>query len=598
VKVPVFEGGRRVDELCEAQAKARGLTVLDLSETWSPRVFGGDERYGSVPYRERWLALAGEHHGDDASWERERRDRWLELYGVWPTFARMRERLADEERHACHAALPGRGLAALDEPIDTWRPIAKQRADRLEARRLQRELEGVAATRGVGLDVVLADPDHDGPARAFRRLRGREEAIRDLQERLRCDRLLDPAAEAGILDARTISAMEAWFRRHMIVSWRVDLEVRDALLTDTRELDLRQALRALRARVVDATGLVEDGSAAGARGLVAGRGLDTSVFARVPGAEPLPDAAPDLASRAADEAARALGWTSVGEILHRMEAGLPPRVAVRLSPPPEYHTPHMDLAVVIDRGDVSYDPPRPRTAGEDAQKELPTLTLVARHAGGTTPLLRYPTTIGGWHPETVRGTRRVMLSYKESPTGRFLWRDVVAAPSWIPPASTPARDLVRPASRGGWAPKTDTFGPHYASAFGLVMMIHHARDAATGALLDGGIRTHGSASYGSIFEGTSHGCHRLHNHRALELAGFLLAHRQHHVRGPIQLDHTRSFTFRGCPFRLDFPSRGFRYELDPPIEVEVREGRLVGDRRTPPAPVPLPRHLATRYAFD
>ena len=44
-----------------------------------------------------------------------------------------------------------------------------------------------------------------------------------------------------------------------------DPEVRDLLLTDTRELDLRQALRVLRARVVDATGLIEDGSASGAR---------------------------------------------------------------------------------------------------------------------------------------------------------------------------------------------------------------------------------------------------------------------------------------------------------------------------------------------
>ncbi len=588
-----------MDAVCEGGAASAGLTVLDLSETWAPRVLAGDAVHGPVPYRDAYVALAREDLGADPSWERARRDRWLELYGIAPAFSRVRERLADAERHGCHAALPGGGLAALTEPIDTWRSLGKQRADRLEARRLEALLRAAAAARGTSVEVVVGDPAHAAEVRAFRRLRGREEAIRDLQEHLRCDRLLASSAEAGILDAPTIEAMNAWFRRHMIVSWQLDLDVRDALVTPSRELDLRQALRALRARVIDATGLIEDGTASGERGRVVGHLLDTAVFARSLGELAAASAAPDLVARATDEAARALGWESAEAIEARIAGGLPPRVAVRLSPPPAYHASHMDLVAIIDRGDVVFDAPRARVPGlADAQrKELPTLTLVARHGGTSTALFRYPTTIGGWQPE-VTAANRVMLVHKESPAGPRVWRDLVAGPSWIPPASTPERDLVRPNLQGGWSPKLDTFGPHYASAYGLVMLVHHQRDAS-GQLFDaGGIRTHGSASYGSIFEGTSHGCHRLHNHRAIDLAGFLLAHRTHVVRGPMRLDHTRSFVFRGRPMRLDFPSRGFRYELDPPVEVEVRAGRVVGDATAPLPPIPLPRHLVGRYALD
>ena len=475
-----------------------------------------------------------------------------------------------------------------------------QRADRLEARKLEARLREVAAARGVALEELAGHPDRAAELRAFHRLRAREDAIRGMQERLRCEHLLGETAEAGILDPPTIEAMNAWFRRHMVIAWQLDPEVRDLLLTDSRELDLRQALRVLRARVVDATGLIEDGSASGARGTVVGHTLDTGVFARSPGEAPLEGGAPDLVSRATDEVARALGWTSADAVLGRLTEGLPPRIAVRLSPLPAYHAAHMDLVAVIDRGDVVLDPPssRARALAEAQRRELPSLVLTARHAGGEIPLLRFPTTIGGWQPEVVPGTRRVQLAYKESPTGPRLWRDVVAAPAWIPPSSTPARDLVRPTLRGGFTPKLDTFGPHYASAYGLVMLIHHQASPGTDLLHDDGIRTHGSSSYASIFEGTSHGCHRLHNHRALELAGFLLAHRNHAVRGPIQLDHTRTFAHRGKLMRLAFPSRGFRYELDPPVEVEVRPGRIVGDPDTRTDPIPLPPHLARRYAFD
>ena len=62
----------------------------------------------------------------------------------------------------------------------------------------------------------------------------------------------------------------------------------------------------------------------------------------------------------------------------------------------------------------------------------PTLVLFARVGEGWKPLARYLTTIGGWQREqTASGA--VGLRYKESPVGARVWRDLVAAPVWLPP---------------------------------------------------------------------------------------------------------------------------------------------------------------------
>jgi hypothetical protein len=260
----------------------------------------------------------------------------------------------------------------------------------------------------------------------------------------------------------------------------------------------------------------------------------------------------------------------------------------------------MDLRVMIDRGDVWYN--FPFTARGDRfstpRENKPSLIVYTEHEGVVIPLVRWPTTIGGWQPEKVNG--RTMLMYKESPTGPRVFRDVVAGPVWVPPRSTPTRDLLRPRGKGVWVPKFDSFGPHYASAYGIAMIIHHRVDQPPGGeaiFTDQGIRTHGSASYDSILDGFSHGCHRLHNHRAVRLTGFFLAHRNHVVRGSIPLDFHRTLFYRKNQHQLHFDSRGYRYELTPPIDVEVLPGRMMGSAH-PPAPRGLPEKLLRRYGFQ
>ena len=56
------------------------------------------------------------------------------------------------------------------------------------------------------------------------------------------------------------------------------------------------------------------------------------------------------------------------------------------------------------------------------------------------PLVKWPTTVGGWRLERERG--RDVWKYKESPAGPGVWQQIHAAPVWLPPASTPDADLL------------------------------------------------------------------------------------------------------------------------------------------------------------
>jgi hypothetical protein len=354
----------------------------------------------------------------------------------------------------------------------------------------------------------------------------------------------------------------------LVSAGALDEEARSTLLTDSRELELRAALRMLRERVVDATGLVEDGSALNAQGSVAGLVLDGRGLRDPDGWAPLPGGAPDLISAATDAAARALGWTSP-EGLARFLAELGEDdardlvVAVRLPPPPAYHTADMRLRAEIDRGDVW----RARARRFQRPERHPSLILYVQTASGELPLVRWPTTIGGWQRERL-ATGVVVLRYKESHPGAFVWRDLLAAPVWFPPPTTPDREISEAA-----------LGPGYRSAYGLVALLHHREVIRRGAVTheDTAVRTHGSVSYGSIRVGGgghSHGCHRLFNHLALRLGGFLLRHRAHDVLGATSEHYERRIVRDGRRLRLVRESRGYLYRLAEPVPVVVLPGRV------------------------
>jgi hypothetical protein len=127
---------------------------------------------------------------------------------------------------------------------------------------------------------------------------------------------------------------------------------------------------------------------------------------------------------------------------------------------------------------------------------------------------------------------------------------------------------------------TNIVGPGYASAYGLVAAYHRRfsrRGNGTFVLgTDEGIRTHGSSDYTSIWRRASLGCHRLHNHLAIRLFSFILAHREHRRAGHRPVSFSRRVRIDGFESEVQIEQSGYVFELARPIDVNVLEGRIRG----------------------
>lgn len=603
--IPIYADGTVTGRVCPDDVTAQGLTVIDLRPDWTPRVFTEDAALGEAgvqPYRAVLLALADEDF--DALPEDVEPERYLELFGIFPTLRVVHERLLESPRHACRDAVSDTNLAVLDEMLRPWGDRDQKEARVRSVTWLRHRLEQARLQRGLGsIDELATDERYGADYRRFQRERIPVDAIRELVEHLRCEGLLPDRFTEGVFDGHLVDALIVFQRRHMVTNAGfVDTPTREAFLQDSRDADFATLLRVLRERVVDATGLIEDGSAGHAWGTVMGHKLDTAEFQIDAGHPPAPNAAPDLISPATEAAAQALGFTTaeaattaLGQLLAASQA----RVAVRLPPLPDYHSSRMDLRAEVNRGVVYYDFPYTNTGAHISQPtpQRPIFTLYATHEGQEIALARWATTIGGWKTERAPGGG-VGMSYKESPVGERMMRDIIASPAWLPPPSTPNEDMVRRVPGVGYRANTALFGPSYRSAYGMVMLMHHRLMPTRNPddpprIHDEGIRTHGSVSYRSIVRGTSHGCHRLYNHLAVRLASFVLDHRAHQRHGSLTVRYAKRFNYLGSYINFRIDSRGYRYELTPPMRVDVLEGTIRGARR---APVEGVRRLAGRAA--
>jgi hypothetical protein len=535
----VLAAGETAGTVCVEEAGQHGLTIVDLSDDWTPRVFAPDPVSHDAPaYRTKYVELASQPTAD------------LGLYGIAPNLSVLAARLRSEKRRACDAAVDRAPLIRLQARFATA-PDDRARSS------LVRSAEARPALHAAG--AALA-----------------------------CSGLLKASAVTGTMGPSMQGALELFRRRHMIVGAGLDADTLEALALGGDELAFRGLLRGLRERVADAAGLLEDGSASGSRELVVDRLLDLSRFAP-PADELLANAAPDLVGRATDVAARALGWTSP-EAARRLLAARgnegPRRVSVAVALPkaPAYHSASMDLRVEIDRGDVFYEVPGQAAAARSKLGTIrtPSFVLYAKDGDRDRALIRWTTTIGGWKKErTDEG--EIALKYKESDVGERFWRQIIAAPAWLPPHSTPETDLLREAKDGSLALKGDLIQPGFRNAYGLVMLIHEqaVRRGDEIRWADHGIRTHGSVDYRSITRGESHGCHRLYNQLALRLSGYLLQHRPYVRRGTLKVGFQRTLEWNDQTVELAVPTRGYLYELDPPVPVQVLAGTIAGQIQKP-----------------
>jgi hypothetical protein len=656
--IVVVEGGGVVGQTTPENARRDGLTVVDLSDDWLPYVFS-EEPGKPQPLRPYLIDLANGRFRSGSAYARAREDRYFEAFGVFPSLNMLRRRLADRKRHACHDRVKDKVLEEMSPksailPEEPEKPAEKTTitnpampVDPGKPSSTDPAAAAVGGTPAPGADAVAPNKPPRKPLSP-----SEQRAVIAMQAHLRCEDLLPAKAKSGRMDPRTVAGLQIYQRLQMIAdNGRVDLETRTTLLADSREQDFRALLRALRERVVDATGLLEDGSALGVVGEVQGRVLDSAEFRPLPlvpaatavnpsaataqaprtattataagatttttAAAPAKiTAAPDLIAAATQTASQALGWTSPQAVLastlvappapptgsrraarkatsRKGPVPLPAAVAVRLPPPPPYHGPKMELRAEIDRGEVVLARP---VLDKDGHKkwhppvsDRPTLTLYARVGDGEVALSRWPTTIGGW--KTIQKSDGTMaLKYKESVTGDALWSEVLATPTWHPPSGLPTRKLL--IKRGDtWVPKTEIVGPGYRAGYGLVAIVHHqitgVNERGEKQLMDLLIRTHGTPAYRSVKRGESAGCHRLHNYLALRLGGFLVKHRENVRDGLVHEDYVRKLEYQGQQVALESEAKGYRFNLTPPVPVTVLDGDVRGDAKSVKRLVPL-----------
>ncbi len=523
----MWDDGRQLGTKPASDAAAADLLLLDVGRAWVPSLFRSTPERAH-DYEAKYVALANGRFDESAEGRRAARDRYLELYGIVPTPALLSARWAELEGYSCAR-----------EPVPA----------------VLRNFPGV-------------EWDEDGaePATPL------DDALVDaLRYRLRCAGHLRGGLD-GEIDLGYRRALEEFERHHRIYArGSLQGETLAALKTPLLELERLAIVRALTERLMLDLGIIEDGSAS-----------------EVAGGTPL-----DLEATLRAHVERALGIATAdgARRFHRRFSEATQRdhyiVALPAIELPDYYSADMGLSVEIDRGDIYFEFPYDEEGNplHLPVEHRPSLTLYAEIAGRRKALVRYGTTIGGWRIQRRLG--RDYFEYKESPVGRRAWTRIESAPVWLPTSGTPPEALVLETLHTAAGALTrelneNLVGPGYASAFGLVAAYHRKMEHVSGPEGgDEGIRTHGSSDYTSIWRRASLGCHRLHNHRALRLFTFILAHRPHRRAGHRPVNFHR--TVRVGDFSAAFEVRrsGYGFELRRPLPVDVLPGRVRGRLQRP-----------------
>ncbi|MCB9753896.1 MAG: L,D-transpeptidase [Myxococcales bacterium] len=613
---PALEDGPR--KLDIAQAEARGYTVVDLGNSWVPYIFtektAGAEDSAENDYRPTFIGLANNRINEDGDRLKDHERNYLELYGIPPTIGVILKewKEATTEVEPCLEAAnfdPG-VFTRFEGTIAYTKSTTSARKRMRKARWMQTQLDKAMRKQKVAKGDYAAAAEHPKLKQAYENWREYQDeidVITEAQKRFRCERLFHNGDEgrgkfeAGIYDSATTHALARFEKKHNIMGWgHFKRDNLDMLATGQAESMHRRLMRALDQRVVAAAGILEDGSAA--QWKPSFRWKDEA------GEE---HALRDLAGESLDAAAKALGLDTLEGAQDQLEAlarisvenvenvenaegdGEPKPfdallVAVKLPPKPAYYSDNMTFDVVIDRGDVWYDFIYDDEGNKLGQprKRKPRFTLYTTYNEQRIPLVRWGTTIGSWRNELKDG--KVYYKYKNSDVGPRVWKDIVSAPTWIPPASTPAPELLRRSwkdGKFGVRVNYETMGPSYKSAYGLVAAYHIKEvfddDGNLKAELDNGIRTHGSVDYMSILRRYSHGCHRLYNMNAVRLFSFVLRHREYTREGQIPLGFGRNIEHEGKTYNIRLASRGYKFRLNEPIPVMVTKGNIQGKRKTP-----------------
>jgi len=514
-------------------------------------------------------------------------DHFLEVYGIPPSLSVLRKRALEEVDSPCFNDVDYERIRRFEGAI-AYRSNEAAKDEAQKGRTFVRQMRAAMEKLGVATpEELLAHPANKLSAGLVSQAL-RYEALVEAQKQLKCENLFPPESSkpiAGGLDWKTHTALSAFERKNRIFAWGIFGEETALALGKTPKERLNDAfLRIIAERVADAAGIIEDGTARAEDG-------SPAKYKDEKGAEH------DVPNLIAEYSALLLKHMGLGTP-DKVEAFLEGHddaffdklfVAIPLSEKPPYYGPNMDLHSVIDRGDVWYDYPvtpdgRDRTF---PRKRMPMNTLYVRWNGQDIPLVTTNTTIGSWRTELAPDGYEY-YKYKESDVGPRVWKDIVAGPVWMPPDTTPMQDLIKPFQYKGrqvMVPNYDEMGPWYASAYGLVAAFHMRpipRKNGTVDYWDNGIRSHGSVDYNSILRRYSHGCHRLYNHIAIRMFDFVLKHRPYTRVGQVPGSYGKKVELdNGDTYQVSLNTRGYKFELITPVDVDVLTGRIRGKQRTP-----------------
>ena len=577
-------------------ARDKGLTLVDLSDGFAPFIFQDGKAPDGEPlpnrYRAVFVGLANDRTDGDGEPLPPGERNYLELYGVPPSLSVMRKRFVEDGARTCESTVDAAKLLAVDS-IETWgKTTEKKEAAKHHFRGMRLESAQKKLNASTLDELASKDPRYAREVKDHLRTEAERVAFAEVEKRLLCEGLLDAGKHKdGTYDGAMRSAALEFQQKNAVFA-QADLTraTLEAMARPILQNDFMALRRVLAERAAHAGRIIEDGSAIESMPLPKRNKPRQQPTYKNKAGENVP--VPDLVGQATDAVMARLGLATPEDALaffrrHPESDFRSLRVAVRFPALPEYYGPHMDLVAEIDRGDIWYDFPF-NDKGErlaQARERFPGFTLFVRWRGEKVPLASWRTTIGGWRTE-VAADGEEYYRYKDSDVGARVWRHIVAAPVWLPPTSSPVGAMVKTKYVAGAYPRVvnyDETGPGYLSAYGLVAGIHEQlrRRGDQLAYFDNGIRTHGSFDYLSLRGRFSHGCHRLYNNIAVRLFSFVLGHRKAKVMGPMALGFRRTFYWDGEVYDMRLPTRGFYFQLEPPLPIETLKGKIKGKLTQP-----------------
>ncbi len=603
--VPFWENGKTEKMVDAASADLHGYLILDLGEEWTPYIFTDGVKPDGEPaphgYRPTYLALAKGEFPDNRHGERAKDDKYLELYGIIPTLELLRKRSRATAAKKCIQDLDLQPVIDYQGFVSyvTNEQAKKEAGDAAYLRRkVNAMMKRQKVTEPEALDTSKFDTRAQSILARYKKVVPEYEAIRAVQKRLKCEGYFKGKGRyvKGGLDWATHEALAEFERRHRVYGWGYfGSDTLRVLRMTPLEAERDGVMRVLTERAMHAARVIEDGS------IGTLKNDEPRTFLGTDGKKHL---IPDLWSQIQERIVNAFGLQTPESTLAWLESlgdlpdDKPVLVAIKSPEIPEYYDGNMDLLLTYDRGDVWYDFPYDDEGKEKAQPvtRRPRITLWVKYNSQKIPLAKLGTTIGGWRSEKIGD--HIMWKYKESPVGWRVWPHIIAAPVWLPPDGTPPRDVlkrkrIRKANEPLYEINYDETGPSYASAYGLVAAYHRKYlKKADGTIIvggDEGVRTHGSVDYMSIMRRHSHGCHRLHNHLAVRLMSFVLAHRPHKRLGHQAVSFSKVFEYEDVSYQMDIQQGGYIFEFEQPLEINVLEGRIKGKQKQP-IDIPIPKY--------